>query len=128
MMMFDTNTCIYAMKGYPGFAPKVPMLDCSISIVVLGELEYGVARSQHVERNRVALDAFLNAIRLYSLEAAAGEHYGRIRAHLTAQGQLIGNNDMWIAAHALATGSTLVTHNMSEFSRVPELVVDDWMT
>ena len=57
---------------------------------------------------------------------AAAEHYGRIRADLTARGLTIGGNDMLIAATALANGCTLVTHNTAEFSRVPGLVIEDW--
>ena len=127
MVMLDTNTCIYAMKGSAGFAPKIPLADCGISIIVLGELEYGVARSQRVEQNRAALNAFSNSVSLYSLEPGTAGHYGRIRALLAEQGNLIGNNDMWIAAHALATGAPLITHNTVEFSRVPDLAIDSWM-
>jgi tRNA(fMet)-specific endonuclease VapC len=127
MAMLDTNTCIYAMKGSAGFTPKIAMSECGISVVVLGELEYGVARSHHVEQNRAALDAFLNGIRVHSLESETSEHYGRIRAQLAGQGRLIGNNDMWIAAHALTLGVRLVTHNTAEFSRVAGLVIDSWM-
>ena len=125
--MLDTDTCIYAMKGSAGFSPRIPMSECGISVIVLGELEYGVARSQQVERNRAALGAFMNGIALLSLEAETGEHYGRIRARLAAQGCLIGNNDMWIAAHAHALGARLITHNTAEFSRVADLEIESWM-
>lgn len=107
--------------------PKIPMRDCSISIVVLGELEYGVSRSQHIQQNRAALDAFLNAVPVHALEADAGAHYGRVRALLASQGQMIGSNDLWIAAHALSRGVPLITHNRSEFSRVPDLEIYSWM-
>ena len=127
MVMLDTNTCIFAMKGSAGFTPKVPMIDCGISIIVLGELEYGVARSQRVEQNRAALNAFLNGVKLYSLEPETAGHYGRIRTQLAAQGQMIGNNDLWIAAHALAMDAPLITHNTIEFSRVQNLAIDNWM-
>jgi tRNA(fMet)-specific endonuclease VapC len=126
--MLDTNTCIYAMKGSAGFIPRVALIDCGISIIVMGELEYGVARSVRVEQNRAALDAFLNSVRLYSLEPETAQYYGRIRARLAEQGQLIGNNDMWIAAHALSIDASLITHNTAEFSRVPNLTIDSWMT
>lgn len=125
--MLDTNTCIYAMQGSAGFSPKVALVECGISVIVLGELEYGVARSVRVEQNQAALNAFLNSVQLYALEPGTAGHYGRIRARLTAQGKLIGNNDMWIAAHALAIGALLITHNTAEFSRVPDLTIDNWM-
>ncbi len=128
MVMLDTDTCIYAMKGSAGFAPKVPMIDCGISTIVLGELEYGVARSEHVEQSRAALSAFVNAISVYAMNAVTAGHYGRIRAQLEREGQLIGNNDTWIAAHALAIGAPLITNNTAEFSRVPNLAIDNWMS
>ncbi len=49
-----------------------------------------------------------------------------IRAELTSKGQLIGPNDLLIAATALAHGAILVTHNTAEFSRVPGLIIEDW--
>jgi len=127
MVMLDTDTCIYAMKGSAGFAPRIPMMDCGISTIVLGELEYGVARSERVEQNRAALNAFVNSIHLYELHAETARHYGLIRAYLEKGGQLIGNNDTWIAAHALAIGASLITNNTAEFSRVPDLTIDNWM-
>jgi len=127
IVMLDTDTCIYAMKGSAGFAPKIPMIDCGISTIVLGELEYGVARSVRVEQNRAALNAFVNAISVVAMDAVTAGHYGRIRAQLESGGQLIGNNDTWIAAHALAIGAPLITNNTAEFSRVPNLAIDNWM-
>lgn len=125
--MLDTNICIYAMKGSEGFTPRIPMRQCGISTIVLGELEYGVSRSQQVQRNRAGLDAFLNAVPVISVEPDVGTHFGRLRALLASQGQLIGINNMWIAAHALSFGVPLITHNRSEFARVPKLVIDTWM-
>lgn len=52
--------------------------------------------------------------------------YAQIRSHLERAGGPIGANDLWIAAHALAMGLTVVTGNTSEFNRVPGLVVEDW--
>jgi len=58
---------------------------------------------------------------------SAGEHYGEIRAILQWSGQPIGNNDLWIAAHARAEGWILVTNNETEFRRVPGLLVENWV-
>ena len=89
--------------------------------------EYEVNHCQDMEKNRTALDAFLNAVQIFSLEPEAGEHYGQIRALLASEDQLTGDNDMWIAAHARSLGLALMTHSRSEFSRVPDLVIDSWM-
>ena len=61
------------------------------------------------------------------LPAQAGEVYGTIRAALEAKGEMIGNNDLWIAAHAKASGLTLVTNNEREFRRVQGLTIQNWV-
>ena len=125
--MLDTDTCIYAMSAAEGFEPKLPLQECVISVVVLGELEWGVRRSQHVERNRAALGEWLAAVQVMDMNVDVGRRYGRLRANLAATGQLIGPNDLWIAAHALSLGLTLISHNLREFKRVPGLTVETWM-
>ena len=65
-------------------------------------------------------------IQVLPLPIEAGEHYGEIRAALQRSGQPIGNNDLWIAAHARALGIPVVTNNTGEFARVSGLTVEDW--
>lgn len=88
--MLDTDTCIYAMSAAPGFQPALPLRDCAISVVVLGELEFGVLRSQQIQRNRAALDHWLIAVQVLDMSLDVGLRYGKIRAELTTNGQLIG--------------------------------------
>ena len=125
--MLDTDTCIYARKRPAGFAPRLPLRECGISIIVLGELEWGVAQSSRVEQNRAGLRDLLAAVQVVDLDAEAARQYGRLRAHLRSIGQPIGPNDLWIAAHALARDVPLVTHNLAEFRRVPGLSAETWM-
>ena len=126
--MLDTDTCIYARKRPAGFRPMLPLHDCGISIIVLGELEWGVAQSRRFEENRAALGALLAAVQVIDLDAEVARQYGRLRARLRSIGQPIGPNDLWIAAHALARDVPLITHNLSEFQRVPDLCVETWLT
>ena len=126
--MLDTNTCIYARKRPAGFEPRLPLSDCGVSIIVLGELEWGVARSRRVEENQNGLRDFLTAVQVIDLDVEVARQYGQLRAYLRAIGQPIGPNDLWIAAHALARNVPLITHNLSEFQRVPDLSVQTWMT
>ena len=126
--MLDTDTCIYARKRPAGFKPRLPLHDCGISVIVLGELERGVAQSRRFEENRAALCALLAAVQVVDLDAEVARRYGRLRAHLRSIGQPIGPNDLWIAAHALALDVPLVTHNLSEFRRVPGLSAESWLT
>ena len=97
------------------------------SIVVAAELRFGAIKSgsrKLVDR----VDLILSAVDILSLEAPADHHYGKLRHHLTSQGTPIGPNDMLIAAHALSAGLTVVTANTDEFSRVPGLNVENWLT
>ena len=126
--MLDTDTCIYARKRPAGFAPRLSLQDRGISIIVLGELEWGVAKSSRVEENRASLRDLLAAVQVIDLDAEVARRYGRPRAHLRSIGRPIGPNDLWIAAHALARGVPLVTHDVSEFGRVPGLPVETWVT
>ena len=126
--MLDTNTCIYAMKGVKGFEPRLPLHDCAISVIVLGELEWGARRSSRATQNMVALSEFTGAVRVVGIDREVAREYGWLRAHLHSTGQPIGPNDLWIAAHALACDVPLITHNLSEFGRVPSLVAESWLT
>jgi tRNA(fMet)-specific endonuclease VapC len=93
----------------------------------LGELEYGVANSAETrrEQNRQALLDFISAVQLLPLTESVSETYGQLRTSLKKQP--IGPNDTWIAAHALALQLPLVTNNIQEFLRVPDLVIDTWL-
>ena len=125
--MLDTDTSVYLIKKAPGLQPKSNLQDCHISVIVLGELEYGVANSHETrrEQNRQALLDFVSAVQISPLTESVSEVYGQVRAEIKKQP--IGPNDTWIAAHALALQLPLVTNNVREFSRVPNLVSDTWM-
>lgn len=128
--MLDTNICIFAINRRP---PEVrarfenlAIGDVGISSVTVSELQYGIAKSAYPERNQAALAKFLSPLVVLSYGEEAAREYGIIRYHLEKQGKPIGSMDMMIAAHALALNLTLVTNNLSEFSRVPRLKVEDW--
>ena len=126
--MLDTNTCIYAMKAKEGFGARLPLRECGISIIVLGELEWGACLSDRKSESLSAIRDFVDAVQVDDLDVEVARQYGELRAHLRSVGQPIGPNDLWIAAHALARDVPLITHNLAEFRRVPGLSVDTWMT
>ena len=126
--MLDTNTCIYAMKRTPGFNARLPLHDCGISIIVLGELEWGAWHSDRMKQSFAAVKDLAASVQVVGLDAEVARQYGQLRAHLRSIGQPIGPNDLWIAAHALALDVPLVTHNLSEFGRVPGLAAETWLT
>lgn len=128
--MLDTNICIYAIKNKP---PQV--LRClrenmgkglCISAITLAELEHGVEKSAAPERNAAALMQFLAILNVLPFDNLAAVEYGKICAFLQRKGTPIGTMDMLIAGHARAEGLILVTNNVREFERVPELVIENW--
>jgi tRNA(fMet)-specific endonuclease VapC len=95
-----------------------------VSAVVIHELYYGAFKSQRVEQNVARVDALQFSVLEFDEEDA--RQAGQIRAHLASKGTPIGPYDVLIAGQARARELTLVTHNTSEFQRVPGLKVEDW--
>jgi len=127
----DTSACITFLRGkHPQLRQRVlsHFRDIAITSVVAAELYYGAERSANPVAIRDQVDAFLAPFPMLPFDGAAAIVYGRIRADLARRGQLIGSNDLLIAAVALALASTVVTHNTGEFSRVPGLLIEDWLS
>ncbi len=99
-----------------------------ISSITYAELCFGVSHSQHVAENTRELAAFCVDLDIRSFDAAAGLHHGEIRHELSRRGRPIGANDLLIAGHARSLGATLVTNNRTEFGRVSELQMENWLT
>ena len=128
--LLDTNILIAMSKERPGLAERLARYPASailISSVVVAEIEYGISKSVRQEHNRRVFDALLDGFTVVAFDTVAARRYGPIRAQLEKQGQLIGPYDLMIAAHAQALGAVLVTDNVGEFSRVAELLVDNWL-
>ena len=129
--LLDTNICIYVIKKQPAkVIEKIqsePMEDICISTITLAELEHGVAKSAHRERNRLALLEFLTPFRILDFDQGAAQHYGHIRSDLESRGIVIGPMDLLIAAHAQSKNLTLVTNNLREFKRIRNLEMENWV-
>ena len=128
--MLDTNICIYIAKQRPPevarrFA-RLAAGTVGMSLITYGELRYGAEKSVRGAEALATLDQLVELIPVLELSAGVGETYGKLRAHLERLGTPIGNNDLWIAAHALALGVTLVSNNTREFERVPKLKLQNW--
>jgi tRNA(fMet)-specific endonuclease VapC len=130
-VMLDTNTCIAIIKRKPPHTLKrfsnYQIGELGISWVTLAELQFGVAKSQHVEKNQAALDEFVLPLEVAQLDFNCAQKYGEIRATLEKRGTPIGPLDTMIAAQALALGVTLATNNTREFSRIKGLSLVDWL-
>ena len=130
-VMLDTNICIAIIKRKPPQALKrftaYKVGEIGISSVTLAELEFGVAKSRHSEKNQAALEEFVLPLEIASFDRDAARAYGRVRAILENKGTPIGALDMLIGAHALILGVTLSTNNTREFARIKGLTVVDWL-
>ncbi len=128
--LLDTNICIYIRQKRPEEVlrrfRKLRPGEAVLSVITYGELLYGAAKSEQRVRAIEQLHELVRVLPALSLPEAAAEAYGTIRAELELKGEMIGNNDLWIAAHALAAGLILVTNNEKEFRRVRRLKVQNW--
>ncbi|MER0238728.1 PIN domain-containing protein [Fulvimarina sp. MAC8] len=99
---------------------------CGVSVISAGEIYYG-AEWKSGRRLRQRIDEALEYLAVLPFEPPADRIYGKIRADLRHNGTSIGPNDLLIAAHALALDVVLVTDNENEFSRIPDLRIENWL-
>lgn len=132
LYLLDTNICIYVAKKRP---PEVlrrfealEARDIAMSLITYGELLFGAERGAARLMAFEALNQLAAIIQVLPLPQVAARHYGEIRAELGRSGRPIGNNDLWIAAHARATEMIIVTNNEREFRRIEGLRVENWVT
>jgi tRNA(fMet)-specific endonuclease VapC len=128
--MLDTDMCIYIAKHRP---PEVRARferlkpgQLIMSAITYGELCYGASKSSQQASALAQLRELVQDVPVAELDSRASEAYGEIRAALEKEGRLIGNNDLWIGAHALALNLTLATNNEREFKRIPGLSLENW--
>ena len=127
--MLDTNIVSDLIRNPQGRAAKriakVGEENICTSVIVAAELRYGCAKSGST-RLLKAVEDLLAEIKVLPFDVPADAEYGGIRSELEAAGKPIGGNDLLIAAHALATGATIVTDNTGEFKRIRGLSVRNW--
>jgi tRNA(fMet)-specific endonuclease VapC len=129
--LLDTNICIGLIRQKPAALIK-RLTECApgevgVSTITVAELMHGAQKSKQVEKNLAALEQFLLPVEVADFDMPASIAYGLVRATLEKSGKLIGSMDMLIGAHALSLNIILVTNNTSEFKRIPELKMEDWM-
>lgn len=130
--MLDTNICIYIKNHRPAEVlarfSKLPPGKVAMSAITYGELCFGAEKSSKPKESLHILEHLIALIPVLPLDETASVHYGKIRQHLQDRGKPIGNNDLWIASHAISSKLILVTNNVAEFERVPGLRVENWVT
>jgi tRNA(fMet)-specific endonuclease VapC len=128
--LLDTNIVIYVLKRRPVEVLKVFNTNASrmaISSITLSELIYGAEKSPNVDQNLEAIEEFISHLEVLPYGPKASQHYGQIKAALERKGEIIGENDIHIAAHAISQGLILVTNNLREFKRVKNLALENWV-
>jgi tRNA(fMet)-specific endonuclease VapC len=128
--LVDTNILVYLQtKRSPTVERRVlalPPGETAMSVITFGELFYGLSKSAKPHETLERLRTLTHAVPVLPLPQDAAEAYGHIRSELETRGKMIGNNGLWIAAHAKAAGLILVTNNEREFRRIEGLKIENW--
>nr|WP_090715923.1 MULTISPECIES: type II toxin-antitoxin system VapC family toxin [sulfur-oxidizing symbionts] len=129
--ILDTNICIYVVKKKPITAfsrfSHIPSCHMAISVITYGELLYGANKSQYRHKSLSVLNNFIALTQVIQIDKNVAKHYGEIKADLSKKGQIISDNDLWIAAHVRSLDATLVSNNLKEFERVQGLKTENWV-
>ena len=129
--MLDTDTCIYIKNRRPPHVIKrfssLQSGEVVMSLITFGELLNGALKSNQANIALQKINQLATILPVQAMSADIAKHYAGIRRNLEKQGNVIGANDLWIAAHAMALDLTLVTNNTREFSRVEGLRIDNWV-
>jgi tRNA(fMet)-specific endonuclease VapC len=126
--MLDTDSVSYAIRGVGRVADRIvahPPSELCISAITLAELRYGMERLSS-QKLRRAIETVTRTVSVLPFDEECAATYGQIGAKLADKGEIIGEIDTMIAAHALTLGATLVTNNERHFSRVPALRIVNW--
>jgi tRNA(fMet)-specific endonuclease VapC len=128
--MLDTDICTYIIKHRPELVArrfrKIPREELCISAITYAELMNGAKKSVQTESNIAKLTELAQELRVLPFDVDAATVYGDVRSQLELRGQVIGANDLLIAAHGLQRGLILVTNNEKEFRRVDGLRLENW--
>ncbi|HOK92782.1 MAG TPA: type II toxin-antitoxin system VapC family toxin [Spirochaetota bacterium] len=131
MYLLDTNICIYIIKKKPSDVLKTlkkkSKNDIYISSITIAELEYGVAKSQFPEKNKIALIEFLSIFNILPFDDTDAVNFGIIKLELEKKGKIIGPIDLLLAAQAKTKKLILVTNNVKEFERIEGLKIENWV-
>ena len=130
--LLDTNICIYIINEHPIDVlkkfHKFPVNEFAVSSITHAELQYGIEKSHYRQKNQTALDQFFLPLTILSFHGKKMVTcYGHIRTGLEKKGKIIGPLDMLIAAHALCLNLTIISNNIEEFSRIPNLKCENWI-
>jgi tRNA(fMet)-specific endonuclease VapC len=128
--LLDTNAVIHIRQRHPPAVvsrlEQIGREEVALSAVTYGELIYGAEKSRRREWNLGVIAQLVTLLPVLPLPKEAGDAYGALRTTLERRGEVIGNDDLWIAAHAIVASLILVTNNERELRRVPGPLVENW--
>lgn len=127
--ILDTNTIIFVRQGRTAVVARFKALapgESVMSAITYGELRFGAEKSRRRDESMRQLHQLSAKIPVMDVSTQVASEYGLIRSDLERCGEVIGPNDLWIAAHARTLGLILVTGNEREFRRIPRLAVENW--
>ena len=131
MFILDTNICIYIINNKPASVrhkfESISLSEIAISSISLFELAAGARKGSKAKKNLLRLEQFASLIQVLPFDAKAAKEAAKLRQALYNQGQPIGDMDLLIAGHALSVSATVVSNNLKEFAKVPELVCENWL-
>lgn len=128
--LLDTDTCVFWLRGRTSVREQLAAAGVEtigVAVLTVAELRYGAACSQNPAANHQSLDDFISGLQVVDFALETARLFGDLKAQLRAQGQLLEDFDLLIAATALTHGLTLVTNNMAHFQRVPNLTLANWV-
>jgi tRNA(fMet)-specific endonuclease VapC len=131
MYVLDTDHCIELLRGNPKVLSKFKSLHKDIAlyttIITIAELLYGAYRLPNPQERLKEVDAFQGDIEILELDLAAAKVYGRLKADLAQKGEILADNDLFIASITLSRDLVLVTHNSQHYERILGLGLEDWV-
>lgn len=127
----DTDACIFWLKGHRAIEQRILQVgieQVGITVISACELAYGAWKSQRRQENLRVLERFHKSVQTLHTIDEAIPWFGRWKAQLEGKGTGLDDADLLIASIAHAHGCTLVTNNQAHFARIPELVIDNWLS
>ena len=128
MILLDTNVCIGFLHGdrrvLSRHAPATELM--SLPGMVLGELYYGIEKSQNRAENLLQTERFLDTVSIVHADDAVMKKFGDLKAALEKSGNRVDDADIIIAATAICNDATLATGNVKHFSRFEGLKLQNW--
>ncbi|TAE59890.1 MAG: type II toxin-antitoxin system VapC family toxin [Bacteroidetes bacterium] len=126
--LLDTNICVFYLKGKFGLDAKIEQIgieNCFVSEITIAELKFGAEKSEFVERNRQTVTDFQSEIQIIPI-AGSLDFYAKEKARLRKAGTIIDDFDLLIGATSIVNGLVMVTNNISHFSRIDTIEIEDW--